>query len=155
MPHLISSIEPDLVHVDFRPPPPPPETATATDDRSTPDCDSHSSHHQQGNLVPFINPEDVLMGRQGISMNHPGNVYFRYVVKRHQLDYIDGRRHEKQEIIQLILDEIRDRGGRFCTPYSKSFWKVVDDAKARAKTSQALREGAPSLRRRARHPHGV
>jgi hypothetical protein len=151
MPHLTSSIEPDLVHVDFRPPPPPPETAT--DERSTPN--GPPPHHQGRNLVPFITPEDVLMGRRGCSLNHPGNVYFRQFVKRYQLDYIDGRRHEKQTIVQLILDEIRERGGRFCTRYSKTYWEVVDDAKARAKTSQALREGAPLLRRSKRRPRGI
>jgi len=102
------------------------------------------------NLIPSISPADVLFGRGCIAV-YPGNVHFRQVIKLHRLNYINGRRHEKQSIVELVMEEIRSRGGRFCKRYNQTCWEVVDDKTARRKTSQALREGAPELRQRRRH----
>ena len=105
-------------------------------------------------VVSFITCEDILSGR-GVALMHPGNVFFRQIVKQKQLEYIDGRRHEKQSIVDWILHTIRSRGGRFCKQYGKAHWEVIDDDTARRKTSQALREGAPELRRNRRYNSDV
>jgi hypothetical protein len=62
-------------------------------------------------------------------------------------------KNKKAEMSQSIVDRVKALGGRFLqrdeeSSYygSQSFWYEIDDAKALAKTSQALREGAPSIR---------
>lgn len=141
-PILTSSPVPDFVPTDFLPPQ---HSSFTVDeqDRQTPSLRNRI-------LIAFITCEDILSGR-GVALMHPGNVFFRQIVKQKQLEYIDGRRHEKQSIVDWILHTIRSRGGRFCKRYGEAYWEVLDDEIARRKTSQALREGAPELRRNRRY----
>lgn len=90
---------------------------------------------------------DVLCGRGGETNHHPGNVKYRALVKRFQPLYIVSKRRDKPRIAEKIVRTIRQRGGRFLKKDSNSnTWRDVGNTKAREKTSQALREGAPELR---------
>lgn len=95
-------------------------------------------------------PNDVLCGRGGETNHHPGNVQYRSLVKAYQKLYLLAKRRDKPKIAQCIVVSIREVNGRFLKRMKDakgdSFWVDVGNVKAREKTSQALREGAPCLR---------
>lgn len=99
-------------------------------------------------------PHDVLCGRGGGINAHIGNVAFRELVKRDKERYnLESNKVKKAQISQEIVDQVKAEGGRFLrrdddSSYygHQSWWLEIDDLKALAKTSQALREGAPSIR---------
>jgi hypothetical protein len=91
---------------------------------------------------------DVLCGRGGSINSHPGNERFRTLVEKRKRVYLTARfKREKRLIANSIVSEIRAIQGRFLQRDPKSgLWKDIGDEKARDKTSQALRENAPSIR---------
>jgi hypothetical protein len=103
-----------------------------------------------------VQPNDVLCGRGGETNHHPGNVQYRSLVKAYQKLYLLAKRRDKPKIAQCIVVSVRGAGGRFLKRIKKSAlipateegpaWVDVGNTKAREKTSQALREGAPDLR---------
>jgi len=103
--------------------------------------------------IQKIEPEDVLCGRGGATNSHSGNRAFRLLVKRHQDRYLKAKKRDKPAVASHIVELIRERGGRFLrkcdsTPQGNVLWVDIGDVRAREKTCQALREGAPELRRR-------
>mmetsp|Transcript_32962 Transcript_32962/g.75940 ORF Transcript_32962/g.75940 Transcript_32962/m.75940 type:complete len:330 (+) Transcript_32962:149-1138(+) len=95
---------------------------------------------------------DVLCGRGGATNSHSGNKDFRYLVKRHQKQYLRAKKKDKPLVASSIVDSIRKRGGRFLrrcdtTIEGDIVWVDIGDDRAREKTCQALREGAPERRR--------
>ncbi|CAJ1970198.1 unnamed protein product [Cylindrotheca closterium] len=99
---------------------------------------------------PNIN--DVLCGRGGSINSHAGNEHFRQLVEKRKRVYLTARfKREKRLIASSIVSEIRalDPQGRFLARKGgkdNGFWYDIGDEKARDKTSQALRENAPSIR---------
>lgn len=93
-----------------------------------------------------VNDHDVLLGRGGVTNAHLGNKKYRSLVRRWQRDYLATAKLKKASIAQLIVDTIQNEGGRFLTE-KKGVWVAISKDKAREKTSQALREKAPELRR--------
>lgn len=93
---------------------------------------------------------DVLCGRGGSINSHAGNERFRELVEKRKRVYLTARfKREKRLIASSIVSEIRGLkpSGRFLSRDSKTgLWKDIGDEKARDKTSQALRENAPSIR---------
>jgi hypothetical protein len=91
---------------------------------------------------------DVLCGRGGLTNNAPGNVFFRRLVRMKQESYLLATKREKAGVAREIVDMVRalDPPGRFLKKDSNGVWVEIGDRKAREKTSQALREGAPELR---------
>jgi hypothetical protein len=93
---------------------------------------------------------DVLCGRGGNINSHPGNERFRTLVDKRKRVYLTARfKREKRLIASSIVSEIRTLkpAGRFLSQDKKSgLWKDIGDEKARDKTSQALRENAPTIR---------
>jgi len=100
--------------------------------------------------TPEIGQNDVLCGRGGFTNSHPGNVYFRQLVREMQADYVRAIRYEKAQIAHHIVEKIRNQSppGRFLKKdkHCPGIWVDIGNQKAREKTSQALREGAPELR---------
>lgn len=93
---------------------------------------------------------DVLCGRGGGTNNHIGNENFRVLVTRKKREYLNSSKREKPLVSKSIVDEIRGMNppGRFLQKNeSTNLWYDIGDQKAREKTSQALREGAPEIRR--------
>jgi len=97
-------------------------------------------------LVLKVEPTDVLCGRGGETNHHLGNVQYRLLVKTFQPLYVSAKRRDKPLIAQCIVYSVRQVGGRFLKRANDKEWKDVGNTKAREKTSQALREGAPELR---------
>lgn len=89
-----------------------------------------------------INEDDVLCGRGGGTNSQVGNRRFRKLVQDFQPTYLLARRKEKPLLARTIVLIIRKRGGRFLKKNDDTGELFeVGDAKAEAKTSQALREG--------------
>jgi len=100
---------------------------------------------------------DVLSGRGGGINSHPGNKTFReWVKERKQLYNLAPSKAEKARVAKEVIGmvEMLIPPGRFLQKESSSgliggmgsWWVEVDETKAMAKTSQALREGAPHIR---------
>lgn len=91
---------------------------------------------------------DVLSGRGNFVNYHDGNEYFRKLVRKHKLDYVNCPKQQKGKFSKLIVDEIKARNppGRFLKQDKDTkLWYDIGEKKALDKTRQALREGAPEL----------
>jgi hypothetical protein len=100
-----------------------------------------------------IMSEDVLSGRGGATNSHSGNRVFRTLVKQYQGQYLQAKKRDKPAVASIIVELIRKKGGRFLrradtSPQGHVLWIDIGDERAREKCCQALREGAPELRRR-------
>jgi len=92
---------------------------------------------------------DVLCGRGGAALRHPGNQTYRRLVHLNKGLYITCLKAEKLKISRSIVAAIREQNGRFLEKEGKaSTWYDIGDKKAMEKTSQALREGQPKLRQK-------
>lgn len=90
---------------------------------------------------------DVLLGRGGETNHHVGNIQYRQLVKACQPAYLAAKRRDKPRIAVAIVQVVRAHSGRFLKKHANdSTWGDVGSIRAREKTSQALREGAPELR---------
>eukprot|EP00980_Cylindrotheca_fusiformis_P013301 scaffold3380_cov106-Cylindrotheca_fusiformis.AAC.6 len=105
---------------------------------------------EQDIIYPHSN--DVLCGRGGETNKHIGNVHWRRMVKDRQAEYIMlPSRKQKMELSRSIVKAVRSQNppGRFLQRDSKTYkWFDVGDKWAQEKTTQALREGAPELRKK-------
>jgi hypothetical protein len=91
---------------------------------------------------------DVLSGRGNFVNYHVGNEFFRTLVRKYKLDYVQCPKPQKGKFSRIIVDEIkaRDPPGRFLKQdASTKLWYDIGDKKALDKTRQALREGAPDI----------
>lgn len=98
----------------------------------------------------FIHPHDVLCGRGGGTNNHSGNEQFRALVNSKKVEYLHSIKREKPRVSRGIVRAVRNQNppGRFLQKNEKTgLWYDIGDQKAQEKTSQALRERAPELRR--------
>jgi hypothetical protein len=93
---------------------------------------------------------DVLSGRGSRISNHPGNEYFRYLVRSSKLRYLESKtQSEKKTIILQIIQNIEAQSppGRFLQLDAKTRkWNLASLEHAKTKTGQALREDGPKLR---------
>mmetsp|Transcript_34569 Transcript_34569/g.83816 ORF Transcript_34569/g.83816 Transcript_34569/m.83816 type:complete len:424 (-) Transcript_34569:2152-3423(-) len=108
-----------------------------------------------GNLrIRKPHPHDVLSGRGGGINSHPGNKVFREWIRVRKEAYnLAVTKAEKAEVAHQVMNLVRNQQppGRFLQrdPNSTtgySLWVELDGNRALAKTSQALREGAPQIR---------
>jgi hypothetical protein len=90
---------------------------------------------------------DVLLGRGGLSNNHPGNKMFRNIVHRHKGDYIIASKAVKPRIARRIVHALRNTNTlnppcRFLKkcPTKPNMWFDVGDREFIMKTSQTLRD---------------
>lgn len=82
--------------------------------------------------------------------HHDGNKRYRKLVEGRKVDYVNSKRLDKPLVSLDIIREWRGQRppGRFLKfDEKKEVWLDVGDKKAREKTSQALREKAPLLRK--------
>ena len=107
--------------------------------------------------ITVIHPEDVLSGRGGATNSHSGNRAFRNLVKQYQAKYLQAKKRDKPSVASIIVELIRKKGGRFLRrcdatdAQGQVLYVDIGDMRAREKTCQALREGAPELRKRKQH----
>lgn len=120
--------------------------------------DSNSGGMVQTRRIRSPVQHDVLSGRGGNVNAHPGNIQFRDWVSVRKEDYNLARsKQDKAEICREVVAQVLDLGGRFLAKESPSsqWWIELDDERIMAKTSQALREGAPKIREAHREELGV
>lgn len=82
--------------------------------------------------------------------NHVGNELFRQMVNAKKCLYLHSSKRDKPSVSKGIVQAIRslDPPGRFLQRDELTgLWYDIGDQKAREKTSQALREGAPEIRK--------
>ena len=98
-------------------------------------------------------PHDVLSGRGGGINGHAGNVQFREWVRVRKTDYnLAPSKAEKARVAQEVIALVHGQNppGRFLQKDTKggigNWWVELDEDRIVAKTSQALREGAPNIR---------
>jgi hypothetical protein len=75
---------------------------------------------------------------------------FRDLVKNYETSYMCAKRSDKPRIAMELLDIVRARGGCFVRKdkvAGQSAWVEIGEHRAYEKVCQALREGAPELRR--------
>ena len=90
---------------------------------------------------------DVLLGRGGLSNNHPGNKMFRNIVHMHKGDYVIASKAVKPRIARRIVHALRNTNTlnppcRFLKkcPTQPNMWFDVGDREFIMKTSQTLRD---------------
>mmetsp|Transcript_37600 Transcript_37600/g.80202 ORF Transcript_37600/g.80202 Transcript_37600/m.80202 type:complete len:555 (+) Transcript_37600:109-1773(+) len=110
--------------------------------------------------VTAVNDSDIICGRGGLALKHPGNMAYRKIVGLNKELYATCLKTEKLRISKSIVAAIRELNGRFLEredgKTSSSLdekdengnpvtWRDIGDKRAIEKTSQALREGQPKL----------
>lgn len=103
----------------------------------------------EGIETSSIDENDVLCGRGGGTNNHVGNERFRELVAAQKLVYMRTAKRKKPLVSRDIVRAVRNQNppGRFLAKNDQlGLWYDIGDQKAREKTSQALREGAPQIR---------
>lgn len=131
---------------------PPPERIGADEYRHMYPIGPHSPYPpiQRGPFIMDINNNDVLCGRGGATNSHVGNREFRKLVKKFKDKYLSAKKKDKPAVAAEVVEVIRklDPPGRFLKKDKDSgYWIDIGDARAKEKTSQALREGAPLIRK--------
>lgn len=98
--------------------------------------------------ITDIQDNDVLSGRGGGTNVHPGNRFFRDLISMHRRTYLKARKNDKPDISRMIVRAIRQKKGRFLKREDATgLWYEIGDDAAREKTSQALRQRAPEMRK--------
>uniref|UniRef100_A0A7S2EI87 DUF6824 domain-containing protein n=1 Tax=Ditylum brightwellii TaxID=49249 RepID=A0A7S2EI87_9STRA len=99
--------------------------------------------------IPNPLPTDVICGRGGGALRHAGNLTYRNIVALNKGLYTTCKKSDKLKISRSIVAAIRETNGRFLEQDSVTkLWSDIGDKKAVEKTSQALREGQPKLRKK-------
>eukprot|EP00531_Pseudo-nitzschia_arenysensis_P014241 CAMPEP_0116130788 /NCGR_PEP_ID=MMETSP0329-20121206/8663_1 /TAXON_ID=697910 /ORGANISM="Pseudo-nitzschia arenysensis, Strain B593" /LENGTH=644 /DNA_ID=CAMNT_0003625183 /DNA_START=70 /DNA_END=2004 /DNA_ORIENTATION=+ len=101
--------------------------------------------------IPEPHSHDVLCGRGGGTNNHIGNSHWRMLVAANKQLYITLPKRQKMLLSRSIVNAVRSQNppGRFLQKDGKTkLWFDVGDQRAQEKTSQALREGAPDIRKK-------
>lgn len=104
-------------------------------------------------IITQINDQDIICGRNGVALRHPGNIAYRRMVSLNRDLYATSLRSEKVRISKGIVSAMREAGGRFLEREDGKTglsleerdvsWRDIGDKRAFEKTSQALREGQP------------
>ena len=88
-----------------------------------------------------ITEHDVLGGKGGQSIHHPGNIQFRQWAEEMKPEYSQLSKPEKTPYSWKLVHRVWDNGGRFLEKDEGSGkFYVIDEKDARLKASQALRE---------------
>lgn len=101
-----------------------------------------------------LHPHDILLGRGGY--NHPGNQWYRNLVRTNHALYRNVPGGTKPRVSKLIVEAVNQLvpPGRFLTLSSSlsssTIWKVIPYEQAITKTSQALRDSSTSCIRATR-----
>lgn len=104
-------------------------------------------HNENPPCIFSVFPQYILTNRTN---HHPGNKRYRKIVEGRKVDYVNSKRLDKPLVALQIIRAWRSQKppGRFLKLDEKtSLWHDVGNKKAREKTSQALREKAPLLRK--------
>lgn len=97
-----------------------------------------------------LTENDVLMGRGGKSNHHIGNIRYREEIERQQGWYKNTNdKDQKTGISERLVSFVKSYGGNFLEKDDTGYY-IIDDAMARRKVSQALREDKDPEKRKAK-----
>ena len=114
-------------------------------------------------IITQVTANDIICGRKGVALKHPGNLAYRKIVGMNKEAYATCLKNEKLRISQSIVAAMREIGGRFIERIDGKVssspderyddgnlvaYRDIGDRRAVEKTSQALREGQPKLLRK-------
>jgi hypothetical protein len=97
-----------------------------------------------------INDNDVVSGRGSGGNRHPGNIYFRELIKSNKAYYLSLSKNQKMDVARAIYDKISslDPPGRFLNKNPETEkWYIIKKDRALEKISQALREKPVALKK--------
>ena len=92
---------------------------------------------------------DVLFGRGHQCQNHSGNCFFREVIDKKKVQYVQTTKTaEKEAIAKLVFKSIKtlNPSGRFLKKGEDGNYYASSDKDALAKIKQALRENSKNLK---------
>lgn len=104
------------------------------------------------------NDNDVVSGRGSGGNRHPGNIYFRELIKSNKAYYLSLGKNQKMDVARAIYDKISslDPPGRFLNKNPETDkWFVIKKDRALEKISQALREKPSSTQRKSNLQAGL
>jgi len=120
-----------------------PRLATASSGASASQKKSPSELSTEKKQEIIVKESDVLWGRDDFAFNHPGNVYFRELVRKYGHAYQSTSiREQKATIVHQILQHIEEKGGRFIRREGKTWTQPPEDVTYR-KVCHALRSAKP------------
>jgi hypothetical protein len=83
----------------------------------------------------------VLCGRGGMSNHHPGNEWYRRLIRSNRPLYRACPKHTKLLVAKAIVQAVQEQQGRFLErDFDTGVWYVIPYKRAVDKTSQGLRE---------------
>ena len=101
-------------------------------------------------VIPEPHAHDILSGRGATINQHPGNEYYRQLIKSQKLNYIQSSPSAKKNIIRgivLAVTKLQSPPGRFLKRNGDNgVYEDIGIEEAKKKTGQALREDAPKIR---------
>jgi hypothetical protein len=99
-------------------------------------------HGQDLVAVEKPNDRDILCGRGGLTNTHPGNAWFRTLVRANRPYYRSSPKHGKILVAKAIINHVFSQNPpcRFLEKSRDGAWFPVDRKRSVDKTSQALRE---------------
>ena len=89
--------------------------------------------------VDLPGDRDVLLGRGKAIYSHKGNVWMRHLVAEYYDHFDDARYGEKFQITVMLVNTIKQKGGRFLKLRKDGWWEETDDKLAEDKVSHAFR----------------
>lgn len=106
-----------------------------------------SSEKEEVDGIVSPKDNDILSGR-GAGVNlHPGNTFFRKLIKENKPKYVEEDPGEKKRMIKRIV-AVAMKHGRFLKENQESgLWFEISHDEVKKKTGQALRENAPIMKR--------
>jgi hypothetical protein len=93
---------------------------------------------QDSKRIMVPGPFDVIMGRDRLAQEHPGNFHYLHIIENHLVLYDTSSRVEKTYLASQIVDGIHEIEGRFLK-WDETGWIEIDDKTARYKVSMAFR----------------
>jgi len=114
-------------------------------------AESSAATNDSDSKIRERHPHDVLCGRGALTNNHPGNEWFRRLVRSNRSLYKSCPKHTKLLVAKAIVQAVQhqDPQGDFIKLYDAgdNLWKPVPYPQAVIKTSQALREKEPNQKK--------
>jgi hypothetical protein len=133
-------------------PPPKAQLAPVTNTYDRKSATSGSKSMTSGVSQPCreLGPFDVVCGRGAPTDYNPGNLWFKNLSHQFETAYLCAKRSDKPGVAKKLLEAMQSHGGRFVRRERASggmVWIEIEERRAYEKVCQALREGAPGLRR--------
>jgi hypothetical protein len=130
-----------------------PSPAQVTPSRPTKSGGIAANNDDSSNYISELQGNDIVCGRGAPTSFHHGNHTYRELVADYQTVYLCSKRSDKPKIAMELLELVRSRGGRFVRRVKRLYkgrfgWEENGEKQAHEKVCQALREGAPELRRK-------